>query len=702
MNESTTDAERESGIAATVTFESGRRAAILQAGANPDAVALLAQLGLQPNQPVVVVAGGADTLTGHAHELAARVVGPAVARAAGLTGAAVVDGGTASGIMAIIGEAIRERHGEGIVLLGVAPAGCVTHPGSSTHAEDGAALEPNHSHFVLAESAEWGGETPLLVDLSDALAAGARIAMVVAGGGDVTVNEVLQASRRGWPVFLAVGTEGAADSLAGAWRARYERRPGRFARALPKRLAGLLPQKWRWREPSGEDLSDRVLQEIVRDGDLRLNERRNPDELARQLAWELQGFEVLKLAWKSFSTYDSLAGAVRKSFERIQAWILVGGIVATFLALLKGEIDIGPNSSVWWIDDVLHWTVVALPIFVAVLVGMAYRLGAGKRWVLLRAAAETIKREIYRFRTGTGVYGEASAPGALTSPQELLSAQLDAIETRLLQTEASSGELTPYSGPLPPEMYGASREDDGLSPLDPERYLALRVGDQLSYFHPKVAALARTRRRFQFAVLAAGGLGAVLAAAGLEVWIGFTTAIAGAALAYLGYLQVESTLVAYNQAAGKLDALRRGWEARPAARRDRVSFEKLVADAEAVLATELGGWVQQMNEALEELQAKQLDQERRAGIDQTLPSPSGSRASGGAPSQQSDAKPTPKDQDAAAPGPELAKEEPSREVEHASEPPSERAGAVAESRAAPRASPAEAPRSAAKPPNHEQ
>ena len=43
--------------------------------------------------------------------------------------------------------------------------------------------------------------------------------------------------------------------------------------------------------------------------------------------------------------------------------------------------------------------------------------------------------------------------------------------------------------------------------------------------------------------------GALLAAAGFEVWIGLTTAIAASIVAYLGFLQVEPTLVAYNQAA---------------------------------------------------------------------------------------------------------------------------------------------------------
>lgn len=605
--------------AVKVTFEDEKRAIVVEAAPGDDADDLLDQLGLEPSRPVIVVVGGADTLTDDALKLSKRVVGPAVARAAAVTGAAVVDGGTDSGIMAIVGEALHEWRVDA-VLLGVAPVRRVTFPGSPYDGNGNRAeLEPNHTHFALADSDEWGGETGLLIELSEALAGPAHIAMVVAGGGEAAKQEVLQATRHGWIVFLVVGTGGTADELAAAWRALHEGRPTRLARVLPKRLTAFLPERWRRRKPAGQVPGNVAVEEVVRTGDLRPYDEGDPAELARRLTWEVQDHDVLKLAWKSFATYDELAAAARKSFERMQTSILALGILATFVALLKAALDIEPQSGYGWVDDVLHWTVVALPILVAVLVGMTYRLALGKRWVLLRGAAETIKREIYRFRTATGVYGEAAAEDAPLRPQELLSAQLDAIETKLLQTEASSAELTPYSGPLPPRMYGASSEDDGLSPLDPERYLAFRVGDQLSYFHPKVARLARTRRRFQLGVLAAGGVGAILAAAGFEVWIGLTTAIGSAGLAYLGYLQIESTLVVYNQVAGKLEALRRSWVARPAARReDPKAFDALVADAEAVLATELGGWVQQMTDALEELHATQLEAERQAGIDQTL------------------------------------------------------------------------------------
>src|SRR6266545_1111470 len=166
----------------------------------------------------------------------------------------------------------------------------------------------------------------------------------------------------------------------------------------------------------------------------------------------------------------------------------------------------------------------------------------------------------------------------------------------------SSGPLTPYEGPLPPQMYGASRYDDGLSPLDSSRYLATRVADQLSYYHGRIGKLDRSRNSYQLLAIASAGAGALLAAAGAEIWIGLTTTISVAATAYLANLQLDNTIVAYNQSANKLSGLLREWSSRTANGPARAPFEDLVARGEAVLTTELSGWVQQMNDALRQLQ----------------------------------------------------------------------------------------------------
>jgi hypothetical protein len=309
---------------------------------------------------------------------------------------------------------------------------------------------------------------------------------------------------------------------------------------------------------------------------------------ARVLAWELQDEPALEDAWRTFATYDGLAVRMRTWFDRAQKTILLLGVLGTALALLYDAVGWPP----------LHWAVVVAPILVSVVIALANRRAAGGHWVLLRGAAEAVKAEIFRHRTRTGAYARADRDA-------VLAAKLDDIATQLLQTDAGSAPLTPYDGPLPPPMYGASADDDGLSRLDAERYVRLRIGDQLAYYHGKVRELHRRRTALQVLAIGAGAAGAIVAAAGADVWIGLTTAIAAAALAFIGTFQIDATIVAYNQSAGRLGALTRRWEV------TGVEIEELVKEGESALATELGGWVQQMTEALEKLRADQSEAEEK-------------------------------------------------------------------------------------------
>jgi hypothetical protein len=204
------------------------------------------------------------------------------------------------------------------------------------------------------------------------------------------------------------------------------------------------------------------------------------------------------------------------------------------------------------------------------------------------------------------VYSDAAlaSDGEPIGRPQRLAERLGAIENGLIQTDASGGPLTGYQGPLPSAAYGTESPDDGLSNLDPARYVEIRVADQLGYYRAKVRKLDRRRAALQLVTLAAGGAGALLAAAGAEIWIGLTTVLSGAALAHLGYLQVDNTIVAFNQAATQLAALEREFRAANGAAPD---FETLVTRGETVLTTELSGWVQQMTDALAKLQDQQSE-----------------------------------------------------------------------------------------------
>ena len=64
--------------ASEITFENGKRASLVAADVASDAARLLTEVGLAPEhgRPVLVVFGGADTLSGESHERAVGVVGP--------------------------------------------------------------------------------------------------------------------------------------------------------------------------------------------------------------------------------------------------------------------------------------------------------------------------------------------------------------------------------------------------------------------------------------------------------------------------------------------------------------------------------------------------------------------------------------------------------------------------------------------------
>ena len=222
---------------------------------------------------------------------------------------------------------------------------------------------------------------------------------------------------------------------------------------------------------------------------------------------------------------------------------------------------------------------------------------------MLRGAAESLKSEIYRYRARSSPY-QAGANRAGT-----LATRVDWVVAALMRTEASSGPLTPYTGALPPKMYGAA-SDDGIAPLDPDRYLKTRVAAQLDYDHGRTRRLDRRRSQLQLIAISAWRRGGDSAAAGVEEWIGLTTTIAVAGFSFLGSLQVDSTIVAYNQAAGRLETLRDGWNALRPDARTRAAFRRLVNKAEEVLTTELGGWVEQMNESIRQQQESQLERVR--------------------------------------------------------------------------------------------
>jgi SLOG in TRPM, prokaryote len=201
----------------TITFDNGNHAVVVTARCDTDAQTILKSLGIAQPHALIMVFGGAKGLDDSRKACLAELFTSAVAPAAAEVGALVIDGGTQAGVMAMMGEAFARNGGES-QLLGIAPAGKVTYPGgpNDSNIGDGAPLEPNHSHFVLVESDEWGGETSTMFKLAQAL--NVAVVTMLINGGQIAENEALRTVRNGWPLLVVEGSGRFADELSAVAR----------------------------------------------------------------------------------------------------------------------------------------------------------------------------------------------------------------------------------------------------------------------------------------------------------------------------------------------------------------------------------------------------------------------------------------------------------------------------------------------------
>ena len=580
----------------------------------PDATAsdIVHALKLPEYKAVLLLLGGADSIDDKLKPRLSQLFGRGIARAAATVEAIIIDGGTKSGVMELMGQGVADR-GFKSSIVGVAPLALVNYPGSKVSGE--AALDPNHSHFVLVEGNTWGSETGVIFKLLKALTTEKTpVVGLLVGGGETTRNEALRAVRENVPLVVVEGSGGVADEIASAWKARPN---------LP---------------------DDPTMAEIIADGSIQLHQLSGSVKGAERLiVRSLGGDNVLGQAWGYFAEYDANAIVQQKRFEGMQKAIIGLGVLATGLAIVN-EVWKGNNQrlgvkALWatissgsiftapvgW--SLLHYILLLLPITLTVLITAANRFKQGNKWLLLRAGAEAIKREIYRYRTRAGDYKEVFGPAPVEpgatpaplgpTPDQVLAQRVEDITRRAMRTEVNSSSLLPYDGRRGFPPYVSENGDDGFSVLSPDRYVQVRLADQLKFYKNRAVKHEKKLKAIQWAIFIIGGLGTLLAAVNQQVWIALTTAVAAALTTYLSYQQTESTLTKYNQAFTDLENVKLWWSALPADEQAKQeSVDALVDHTEKVLQSELDGWVQQMQNALAELrkgQAQATERENGAG-----------------------------------------------------------------------------------------
>ncbi|MGH8553799.1 MAG: hypothetical protein ACRESZ_06245 [Methylococcales bacterium] len=179
-----------------------------------DLARAFALLGLK-NQAVLVLVGGAGSMNPDSGDAALRnLFFKVLAPFAESLQAIVIDGGTDSGVMKLMGAARSEIRGT-FPLLGVAAIDTVDLPKRPGKGKGTAPLEPRHSHFLIVPGNRWGDESPWIARVASLLSIGFRSLTVVVNGGETTLRDIAFSIRERRPILVVSGSGRTADRLAG-------------------------------------------------------------------------------------------------------------------------------------------------------------------------------------------------------------------------------------------------------------------------------------------------------------------------------------------------------------------------------------------------------------------------------------------------------------------------------------------------------
>jgi hypothetical protein len=302
-------------------------------------------------------------------------------------------------------------------------------------------------------------------------------------------------------------------------------------------------------------------------------------------------------------------------------------VFVTFVAVAYSQIKTQPKDLILsvdqslpyfsifhgWVNFALEFVVILAPILVSILLAGTVKFGRGVNWILLRASAETIKQEIYLYRTQVGNYRDS------TIRDINFAKEIQAINERLMKTQVNQAGLAwnaikvndHQSLRTTIQAAIAAQDKDPFSTLTAEQYLDYRLIDQLTWYRKKTLILDKKWQQLQWLIYILGGVGTFLAAMKLDVWITISNAIAASILSFLEFRRLDSTLIGYNQTATNLENILWWWYAlTDEARTEPKNIEKLVESSERVIRSETTGWVQEMKDAMADLY--KMDEDRLA------------------------------------------------------------------------------------------
>lgn len=311
---------------------------------------------------------------------------------------------------------------------------------------------------------------------------------------------------------------------------------------------------------------------------------------------------ILEVAWTRFAQLDALSLKRSKSHIRLRWWVATLGVLATLFAILT---EIVPQGFSPVISFILKMFLIATPILAS---GMAafvkWRYSSGD-WLVARAGAEEILKEIYAYRTI--LQNEPTR-------RAWLEKRLEEIQRSVYSGMNGELILEPHKGALPPtSRFNPSypNTDPGFHDLTGEEYFRFRLENELGWHTKEVNKRQKERTRLQILIFIAGGLGAFIAAWGspVSLWVALTAAFTAAMLGWQELRNIDAIIRNYSKVIIELTILSDHWKNLEGNEINQTEFYRMVRSAEDILWAQNMEYIKSQQEAL-----KDADLEEEASL----------------------------------------------------------------------------------------
>ena len=308
---------------------------------------------------------------------------------------------------------------------------------------------------------------------------------------------------------------------------------------------------------------------------------------------------ILNIAWTRFAHLDASALRGRSLHYTIRRWILVLGVVATLFAILS---QLFPRESSGVVGLAIRVLLVTTPILASSLAAIATRGFSTGDFLITRAGAEEILKEIYFYRT---------ILQKNKSRRSYLEKRLNEIQRQVYRGMGGEFAFEKYNGPIPPYYSPENLNSDaGFGDLTGEEYFKFRLEDQLGWHNKKVNQYKSERFRLQLYIVIFGAAGALLAAFdATTLWVALTASLAAAYIGWQELRNLDAIIKNFSKVVMELTILYDHWHNLEGEERTSAEFYKMVRGCEDVLWAQNTEYIKSMQEAL-----KDADLEEEAGL----------------------------------------------------------------------------------------